>query len=195
MQESYQKVLRKLDYFGFPEGYVPFPALSRSATASTPLNAFNTSLQTAKEKMYIARDKEQIALQDNRKFETDAASFQSELVKLEQSYDEQLIQICGELKDGSRSVPAIDTPTSTAMERSAIPAVWSQEAHFTKPTRHWSALRKISRNLSNNATPSMSASTTKNCVSKSSAQIDSLSRISLGPPKQTKRPPTQPRYQ
>lgn len=107
MQESYQKVLRKLDYFGFPEGYVPFPALNRSAATASPLNAFSTSLVTVKEKLATAREKEQIALQNNRSFETDAANFQSEIVKLEQNYNEQLIQICGELKDGDRSVPAV----------------------------------------------------------------------------------------
>ncbi len=107
MQESYHKVLRKLDYFGLPEGYIPFPALIRSAATPSPQNAFNTSIATVKEKLAIAREKEQIAIQSNRQFETDAASFQSELVKLEHNYNEQLIQICGELKDGDRSVPAI----------------------------------------------------------------------------------------
>ncbi len=107
MQESHQKVLKKLDFFGLPEGYIPFPALTRSAATASPLNAFSTSLITVKEKLATAHEKEQIALQNNRSFETDAANFQSEIVKLEQNYNEQLIQICGELKEGDRSVPAV----------------------------------------------------------------------------------------
>lgn len=107
MQETYEKVQREVDEFGFEPGYIPFPAMDNFSTLRGYSNAVTVSLNFAKQKMYIARTKEQNALQSKRQFDTDAAKFQSELVKIDNTYNEQLIQICGAIKDGNRSVPAI----------------------------------------------------------------------------------------
>lgn len=49
-------------------------------------------LKFAKEKMLIARYKEQLALQTKRSFDTSAASFQSELVRIRQNHETQLAE-------------------------------------------------------------------------------------------------------
>ncbi len=107
MQETYEKVSKELDYFGFEPGYIPFPALDSFSTLRGYTNAVTVAINFAKQKLQTAQVKEQIAIQTQRQFDTDAAKFQSELVKIDNTYNEQLIQLCGELKDGNQSVPAI----------------------------------------------------------------------------------------
>ncbi len=107
MQSTYQQVKQNLNSFGLPEGYIPFPAVGFRGVSTNSTNAFQLAIQFAKEKLAIADAKEQIALQTSRSFDTDSARFQSELVKIENNYNNQLIQLCGELKDGNQSVPAI----------------------------------------------------------------------------------------
>lgn len=107
MQDSYQKVQRKLDYFGFPSNYIPFLAVTGTAATHNTTNSFQLALEFAKQKLSAAKEKEDLALYSKRSFDTNTAQFQSELAKIQTSYNEQLIQICGELKDGEASVPAI----------------------------------------------------------------------------------------
>ncbi|MBK03663.1 MAG: hypothetical protein CL920_18495 [Deltaproteobacteria bacterium] len=106
MKETYQKLERKLDYFGLPQGYIPFPAMDSFATLSNNKNAFSVALEFAKEKLETAREKEQQALLEKRAFDTDAAQFQSELVRVQKSYDTQLARLCGSIKIGDALVPA-----------------------------------------------------------------------------------------
>jgi hypothetical protein len=90
MRNAYQDITDQTTQFGFPLGYIPFPALD-------PLddNAFEKVLSAAKTKLEVARSKEQTALSDTRTFDVDSASFQSELAALSSSYEDQLAEICG----------------------------------------------------------------------------------------------------
>src|SRR5690606_30521622 len=80
----------QVTYFGYQPDYIPFPALDPGDS-----NAFDKALARAKDKLAVASEKEQIALEDNRSFDTDAASFQAELAQLRDSYEGQLGDICG----------------------------------------------------------------------------------------------------
>ena len=107
MQETYQQVSRKVNQFGFAPGYIPFPAIDSFSALRNSQNAFSVAMRLAKQKLTAAQQKENLALQSKRSFDTSAAQFQSELVKIETNYNEQLISLCGALKDGERQVPAI----------------------------------------------------------------------------------------
>ena len=98
MEETYKKLSLSMNNFGLPEGYIPFPAMDSFSALSNSNNAFTVSLRFAKEKMFIARNKEQGALNSKRNFDTNAASFQNELVRIERNYENQLIEICGGIK-------------------------------------------------------------------------------------------------
>ncbi len=113
MEETYKKLSLAMDTFGIPKGYIPFPAMDTFSATTQSTNAFSVSVQFAKEKMLIARNKEQLALQTKRSFDTSAASFQSELVRIEQNYETQLAEICGNIQvtdasGQSRLYPAIN---------------------------------------------------------------------------------------
>lgn len=90
MRNAYQDISDQTTLFGFALGFIPFPALDPGDT-----DAFRKVLGFAKDKLESARIKEQRALGDNRAFETDSASFQSELAALSSSYEDQLSEICG----------------------------------------------------------------------------------------------------
>ncbi|HAA54823.1 MAG TPA: hypothetical protein DCE42_08690 [Myxococcales bacterium] len=107
MKETYQKLNMSLNNYGLPEGYIPFPAMDSFSALSNSTNAFKVSLGFAKEKMLIARNKEQAALQSKRSFDTNAAQFQAELVRITQNFESQLQEICGGITVGNRVFPAI----------------------------------------------------------------------------------------
>lgn len=95
MEETYKNLNQSLNHFGLAEGAIPFPAMDSFSALTGSTNAFQVALNFAKEKMYIARSKEQTALQTKRSFDTSSASFQNELVRIEQNYENQLLEICG----------------------------------------------------------------------------------------------------
>jgi len=103
MRDVYQGISDNLTLFGLPPDYIPFPALGPSDT-----NAFEVLLQRAQEKLRVASDKEERALEQNRAYETDRASFERELTQVKNNYEDRLAQICGtfETADG-RVLPAI----------------------------------------------------------------------------------------
>ncbi|TNE47788.1 MAG: hypothetical protein EP343_18580 [Deltaproteobacteria bacterium] len=112
MEETYKKLNMSLNHFGLPEGYMPFPAMDSFSATTQSVNAFTVALSFAKEKMNIAQNKEQVALQTKRSFDTNAASFQNELVRIEQNYENQLLEICGgvtvtDTNGQTRTYPAI----------------------------------------------------------------------------------------
>ena len=107
MQETYKKLSNNLNYFGFSADYIPFPAVDSRSLLTGRVNAFDLALAFTKQKVQIAAQKEQSALSNTRNYETSSAQFQSELVKINNNYDSQLIQICGGIKVGDRVVPAI----------------------------------------------------------------------------------------
>lgn len=103
MRESYQQISDEPTLFGFQPDYVPFPALDEGDG-----NAFDKTLKSAKSLLTVAAQKEDLALNSNRAFETDSAAFQSELVSVRNNYENQLASICGTFAgtDG-RVYPAI----------------------------------------------------------------------------------------
>lgn len=90
MRDIYRNIVDGVTFFGFAPDYIPFPALD-----ATDANAFSKVFAFAQQRMTDAGLKEQNALGSSRTYETDAASFQSELVKLRINYDNQLGDICG----------------------------------------------------------------------------------------------------
>jgi hypothetical protein len=103
MREVYDTLTNQETVFGYAPEYIPFPAL-QGYTA----NAFEKMLDMAKDKLAVAADKEVSALESGRDYNTDAASFQSELVSIRNNYENQLADLCGtfEAEDG-RVYPAI----------------------------------------------------------------------------------------
>lgn len=90
MSNVYKDITDNVTYFGFQPDYIPFPALEQGDN-----NAFEKALARAQAALATAADKEQIALESNRSFDTDSASFQSALAGLRGQYEDQLSDICG----------------------------------------------------------------------------------------------------
>ncbi len=90
MRDVYQDISDELTLFGLPPEYIPFPALNPGDH-----NAFEVMLRGAMEKLRIAADKEDRALEQNRAYETDRASFERELTQVKNTYEDRLAQICG----------------------------------------------------------------------------------------------------
>jgi hypothetical protein len=90
MREAYQDITDELTFFGDPPDYIPFPAPGRFDEPVVRL-----MLERAFEMLDIAREREDRALDSNRDFDTDAASFQAELSRIRSEYDNQLGEICG----------------------------------------------------------------------------------------------------
>ena len=106
MKEVYNELTDDISYFGFAPDYVPFPALN--TTSMTDINAFETLYETAQSKTSFARLREEQALASDRSYNTDAASFQSELVRIRNNYEAQLGEICGTFEIGDGQIyPAI----------------------------------------------------------------------------------------
>lgn len=91
----YGTISQDINYFGYAPDYIPFPALDQNTSLGSENNAFARVLRTALSKLDIARIREQTALSQTRSYETDAASFQSELARISQTYENQLIELCG----------------------------------------------------------------------------------------------------
>jgi hypothetical protein len=90
MRNVYDDITDNVTYFGFQPDYIPFPVLY-----PTDNNAFEKMLDRAREKLAAAKEKEVLALADNRAFETNSAAFQSELAGITRQYETQLADICG----------------------------------------------------------------------------------------------------
>ncbi|HEY3351990.1 MAG TPA: EB domain-containing protein [Polyangia bacterium] len=103
MRDFYKDISDNINFFGYPADYVPFPAVD-----ATDTNAVTKVIGTAQQKLAVAADKEALALQVNRSFETDAAAFQNELTKIRNDYEDQLADLCGtfQAEDG-KLYPAI----------------------------------------------------------------------------------------
>lgn len=105
MQEQYAGISDETGYFGFAPDYVPFPALEPGGP-----NAFEALMTNANQASAIAAQKEDLAIYADRGFETDSASFQSELARVRNTYENQLTEICGGFTGSDGVVhPAIRT--------------------------------------------------------------------------------------
>ncbi|MBM3302782.1 MAG: hypothetical protein FJY85_22900, partial [Deltaproteobacteria bacterium] len=103
MRDVYQGITDNVTLFGLPPEYIPFPALDPGMP-----NAFEQLLQGALEKTRIAADKEDRALEQNRSYESDMASFERELTQVKNTYEDRLAQICGTFRtEDGRVFPAI----------------------------------------------------------------------------------------
>jgi len=104
MRNVYKSLTGDVSHFGLSPDYIPFPVLG-----SDDDNAFEVLLARARQKLEVARSKEEAALERNTSFETDTQAFSSELVQLRNTYEGQLAQLCGtfEGNDG-RIYPAIE---------------------------------------------------------------------------------------
>ena len=103
MRSVYESITDNINFFGLPPDYIPFPTLNNRED-----NAFEVILNRAKTKMSVADQREDEALMRGRSFETDAEEFQAELVRLRNTYENQLGDVCGtfEGSDG-RIYPAV----------------------------------------------------------------------------------------
>src|SRR5690606_6082538 len=71
-------------------------------------NAFEVMFDIAQSRVTFARNREDQALASNRTFQTDTAQFQAELVRLKNTYEGQLAELCGTFEaDDGRIYPAI----------------------------------------------------------------------------------------
>jgi hypothetical protein len=105
MRDVYAAFTDNVNYFGFPPDYIPFP----DPDPNVP-NVVEALLVTAKQAAQIASQKEDLAINDTKTFNTDAASFQSELTRIKNNYDDQLAEICGTFTgDDGHVYPAITT--------------------------------------------------------------------------------------
>lgn len=103
MRTEYGKITDNVTYFGFQPDYIPFPAVN-----SMEDNAFEAVRSRARQKLEVARAREEAALAKNYAFESDAQEFQAELVRLSINYDAQLADYCGALEgEDGRLYPAI----------------------------------------------------------------------------------------
>jgi hypothetical protein len=116
-------VFRSIDdddtVFGFPPDYIPFPALD--SAASTDVNAFSVLAATANQKIADAAAQEQTAIDSAKAGRLDAADFQSQLVSVRNTYEDQLADLCGTFQaDDGRVLPAIDKYASESTATLAL---------------------------------------------------------------------------
>ncbi|MCK6573672.1 hypothetical protein L6V77_21545 [Myxococcota bacterium] len=90
MQNAYRTIADDVNIFGFAPDYIPFPTIDVRET-----NGFENMLLRVEQRLRLAREKEDAAISGDRAFETDTAEFQSELVRLRNTYEGQLREICG----------------------------------------------------------------------------------------------------
>lgn len=103
MRDVYKGITDEVNFFGFAPDYIPFPALDDEDN-----NAFEKLLDSAWQKTAFAAEKETIALEDSRAYETDRASFQAELVSIRNNYENQLAELCGTFEGADGHIyPAI----------------------------------------------------------------------------------------
>ncbi|MFH1808561.1 MAG: EB domain-containing protein [Pseudomonadota bacterium] len=103
MRSVYTSITDNINFFGLPPDYIPFPTLGLYDQT-----AFEVILPRAKEKLAIAADRENDALNRSAAFETDSEEFQAELVRLRANYEGQLGEVCGTFQgDDGRIYPAV----------------------------------------------------------------------------------------
>ena len=103
MADVHERVISGTDYFGLPQGFVPFPALDENA-----VNSFEEMLDRSTQRLELAAQDEERAIAERREFDSDEAAFRAELVTQRNSYETALGEICGTFVglDG-RTYPAI----------------------------------------------------------------------------------------
>lgn len=106
MREVHGSLDADVNFFGYVDDYIPMPAVDEGDFRYS--NAFEATLGVARRRMDTARRFEDEAILSNRSFETDAASFQSELVRIGVTHEQRLNQLCGSfVADDGLVYPAI----------------------------------------------------------------------------------------
>jgi hypothetical protein len=106
MREAYGNISDQQTFFGIPPDYVPIPALDGEDFRQS--NGFEVLLRRTQAKVQVAAEREQQAIESNRSFDSDAAQFQAELVRIRNTYEDQLANICGTFEgDDGVIYPAI----------------------------------------------------------------------------------------
>ncbi len=116
MRNVYANIQDNVNYFGVPADFIPFPTVDAKET--TFANAFEQMMIRLKAKLSLAKEREDVAIQSKRTFDTDAAEFQSELVSIRNTHENQLTDICG---------------TFTALDGVVYPAI-AKYAHLSPGT-------------------------------------------------------------
>ncbi len=93
MESIYSQIDDNITIFGFAPDFIPFPALDSEDFRQS--NAFEVFLLRARNKMQFAREREDLALNQGREFETNQAQFQSELTNIRNNFETQLGDVCG----------------------------------------------------------------------------------------------------
>lgn len=119
MREVYGGISDDVTYFGFAADYVPFPVRDDNDTRAS--NAFEDVLRTSELFVSAARRAEDEAITSARSFDSDAVSFESELVRIGRSYEDRLGPICGYFtgRDGG-TYPAIASYASQSERASTL---------------------------------------------------------------------------
>ncbi|MEL6179351.1 MAG: hypothetical protein AAFS10_10375, partial [Myxococcota bacterium] len=102
MRTFYIDISDDLNYFGYAPDYIPFPALEHYRDACVEV-----AIQRARARIDLAQTAEQQALEADRSFNTDAASFQNELTRIKNTYNGQLAELCGTFDADGQIYPAI----------------------------------------------------------------------------------------
>ncbi|MEL6341148.1 MAG: EB domain-containing protein, partial [Myxococcota bacterium] len=103
MRRVYEDLSADLQFFGYAPDEIPFPVLDPQDT-----NAFDKVFAIARQKTAVAADKEERALGSNRAYESDSVAFQNELTRIQNTFEDQLVEICGTfVGDDGRVYPAI----------------------------------------------------------------------------------------
>lgn len=105
MREAFDAISDQPTFYGLAPDYVPMPALDPSGP-----NAFEAALSRARASLSSAADKENVAISTTRDFDSSSAAFSSELVRIRNTYEDQLAALCGTMTgDDGRVYPAIST--------------------------------------------------------------------------------------
>lgn len=104
MRLRFAAISEDIDFFGFPVDFMPFPALEAQVGRDT---GFEVATNRAFQRIAIAQAAEDLAISTTRTFDTEAASFQNELTRVENSYEAQLVELCGSFEAEGRIFPAI----------------------------------------------------------------------------------------
>ncbi|MBT9558772.1 MAG: hypothetical protein IV100_22260 [Myxococcales bacterium] len=91
MQNVYIDIADEVRYFGLAPEYIPFPSINPGPQDS----GVEVMLLRAKQKLDVARQREDGAIERSKAFESDQGEFQSELVRLRNTYENQLGDLCG----------------------------------------------------------------------------------------------------
>jgi len=93
MREAYAGITDNQGMFGIAPDFVPIPALDTEDFRQS--NGFEVLLRRTQTRAQTARQREDLAIESNRSFDSDSAQFQAELVRIRNTYEDQLAQICG----------------------------------------------------------------------------------------------------